>query len=60
MRLEMQLTPDEKKEFIRGMKISREQFLATHVRKCALKQNEEYIKYQFNDKPAPLKERMNE
>lgn len=58
MRLEMQLSPDERKQFLQGMKIQNEKHLATHVRKCALVKNAEYIKHQFNDKPAPLSERM--
>lgn len=54
----MQLTLDEKKQFLSGMKIKGGRFLSSHIRECALKQNAEYIRYQFNDKPAPLSERM--
>lgn len=59
LRLEIRLTPVEKAEFIAGQTKRKERYLAEHVKKCALKQNDEYIKYQFNDKPAPLSERMN-
>lgn len=59
LRLEIRLTPVEKAEFITGQTKRKERYLAEHVKKCALKQNDEYIKYQFNDKPAPLSERMN-
>lgn len=61
MRLEIQLTLDEKQKLLSGMKIKGGRFLSSHVRECALKQNTEYIaniRYQFNDKPAPLSERM--
>lgn len=58
MRKEIQLTLDEMRELKRGAKIQKEKYLSEHIRKCALKQNAEYIKHQFNDKPAPLSERM--
>lgn len=58
MRKEIRLTHDEFKELRRGQKVQREQYLTEHIRKCALKKNAEYIKHQFNDKPAPLSERM--
>lgn len=58
MRKEIQLTLDEMRELKRGAKIQKEKYLSEHIRKCALKQNAEYIKHQFNDRPAPLSERM--
>lgn len=55
MRKEIQLTQDEYNDLLTGAKFKRDR-LATHIRKCALKQNEEYIKYQIEGKP--LSERM--
>lgn len=58
MRKEIHLTLAEKQDLERGQKIRKELSLASHIKKCALKMNDEYIRYQFNDKPAPLSERM--
>jgi len=59
MRKELHLTEQEKSDLLLGATIRKEKSLAAHIKKCAIKQNDEYIKYQFNDKPAPLSERMN-
>jgi len=58
MRKELHLTDVEKADLMLGAKIRKEKSLASHIKKCALKQNDEYIRYQFNDRPAPLSERM--
>ena len=58
MRKEIHLTLVEKRDLERGQKIRKELSLASHIKKCALKMNDEYIRYQFNDKPHPLSERM--
>jgi hypothetical protein len=54
MRKELHLTAVEKQDLLLGAKIRKEKSLASHIKKCALKQNDEYIKYQFNDQPAKL------
>jgi hypothetical protein len=69
MRLELNTTPHEHKLLVIAAK-DHGLPLATYVRYAVLKhteyivafrkkQAEEYIKYQFNDKPVPLSKRMN-
>jgi len=58
MRKEITLTLDEKRQLQKGAKIQRERYLSEHIKKSALKMNDEYIRYQFNDKPQPLSDRM--